>query len=237
MRHGGTLEDLQTHLLGLADPAKARILSSFFKTGKGQYGEGDVFLGITVPDQRRAAKKYAGLSLTDVQSLLASEIHEHRLTALLILVHQFGKADERGRGGIVQFYLRNARYVNNWDLVDLSADKILGAFLVDREATILYDLAASENVWERRIAVVSTFAFIRKHRFDDTLRIAALLLEDPHELVHKAVGWMLREVGKRDVEAEERFLERYSGTMPRVMLRYAIERFSEDKKKYYMRKA
>jgi 3-methyladenine DNA glycosylase AlkD len=230
------LKGLCNHLRKLASPEKAKVLSSFFKTGKGQYGEGDIFLGVTVPEQRRAARRYADLSPPDIQSLLASGIHEHRLTALLILVHQFGKADEQGRGRIVECYLCNTRYVNNWDLVDLSADKILGAYLADKDASILYDLAASENLWDRRIAMVATFAFIKKNRYDDTLRIASRLLRDPHELVHKAVGWMLREVGKRDIEAEEQFLEKYSRAMPRVMLRYAIERFTEERKTYYMRK-
>ncbi|MGE5238287.1 MAG: DNA alkylation repair protein [Chloroflexota bacterium] len=228
------LRELLEDLRRLADPEKARILSSFFKTGKGQYGEGDRFLGIAVPDQRRTARKYAGLSLGELQTLLSSEIHEHRLTALLILVDRCRKADGRGRKEIVDFYLRNIRYVNSWDLVDLSAEKILGEYLDDCEKTILYELARSRNVWERRIAIMATFAFIRKVRFDDTLKLAELLLRDPHELIHKAVGWMLREVGKRDMAAEERFLMRFYRDMPRTMLRYAVERFEEKKRKRYL---
>jgi 3-methyladenine DNA glycosylase AlkD len=218
----------------LSDPVRAEKLSGFFKTGKGQYGEGDVFLGIPVPEQRKVAKRYADLPLHDLQALLNSGIHEHRLTALLILVAQYARTDPSGKAAIVRFYLANTDRVNNWDLVDLSAPKILGAHLVDKARSILYTLARSPSVWERRIAVLSTFAFIRNDDFDDALRLAALLVRDAHDLIHKAVGWMLREVAKRDQARGARFLRQHAPRMPRTMLRYAIEKFEEPKRKYYL---
>lgn len=222
-------------LSGAANPEKAEILSRFFKTGKGQYGEGDVFLGITVPVQRRIAKKYSGLELPDLERLLSSKIHEHRLVSLLILVEKFRKGDEALREEIVRFYLDHTGQVNNWDLVDLSAEKILGEYLAGRkDKALLSRLARSGNLWERRIAIMATFAFIKRNRFDETLRVAGILLPDPHDLIHKAVGWMLREVGKRDMEKEESFLRKYHGKMPRTMLRYAVERFDEGRRKYWL---
>ena len=218
-----------------ASPEKARILSRFFKTGKGQYGEGDVFLGITVPEQRRVAKRYPDLTLRELLDLLSSRIHEHRLVSLLILVAKYGKSDEAGRREIFDFYLSNTRRINNWDLVDLSAPNIPGEYLLDKDASILCRLAESENIWERRIAIMATLAFIRKGRFDDTFRIARMLLSDDHDLIHKAVGWMLREVGKRDRKAEEAFLKKHYRRMPRTMLRYAIERFEENKRKSFLK--
>lgn len=218
----------------LADPEKAAILSRFFKTGKGQYGEGDIFLGVMVPGQRRIAKKYAALSLKDIRKLLASKVHEHRLVALIILVNQYKKGDEHDRDKIVDFYLRYSKYINNWDLVDLSAPNIPGEYLLNKDRAVLYRLARSKNLWERRIAIMSTFAFIRKNDFEDALRISALLLHDDHDLIHKAVGWMLREVGKRDFKAEEDFLKEHYRVMPRTMLRYAVERFDQTKKRLFM---
>lgn len=231
------LEQLEKDMENLADPEKAKILSRFFKTGKGQYGEGDVFIGIVVPKQRIIANKYAGLPLKEISLLLSSRIHEHRFVALLILVQRYKKA---GRGGdkkrIVDFYLEHTGRINNWDLVDLSAPNILGEYLLDKDRTVLYRLARSKNLWERRVAIMSTLAFIRKNDFEDTLRISELLLHDSLDLIHKAVGWMLREVGKRDLKSEEDFLERHYSLMPRTMLRYAVERFDEEKRKKFLNK-
>ena len=224
-------EDIQR----LRNPEKAKILSGFFKTGKGQYGEGDVFLGIPVPAQRKIAKKYADLSFTDIRKLLLSSIHEYRLIALLILIGRYRSADETGKRNIFNLYLKNTHYINNWDLVDLSAPNITGDYLLSRDRSILYRLAQSENLWERRIAIISSFTFIRADQFDDTLRIAELLLHDRHDLIHKAVGWMLREIGKRDQQKEETFLDKYAAVMPRTMLRYAVERFEEGKRQSYLK--
>ena len=220
----------------LADPIKAEKLQGFFKTGKGEYGEGDVFLGISVPEQRKIAKKYRTLDLDEVISLLNSEIHEHRLVALLIMVDQFNKSDEDKRRKIVSLYLENTNFVNNWDLVDLSAHKILGEYYWDKPKDLLYLLAESDSLWERRISVISTFAYIRRGSFDESLKMAEKLVNDDHDLIHKAVGWMLREVGKRDQAKEEEFLMKHYKTMPRTMLRYAIEKFNADKRKFYMQK-
>ena len=220
----------------LADPIKAEKLQGFFKTGKGEYGEGDVFLGISVPEQRKIAKKYRTLDLDEVISLLNSEIHEHRLVALLIMVDQFNKSDEDKRRKIVSLYLENTNFVNNWDLVDLSAHKILGEYYWDKPKDLLYLLAESDSLWERRISVISTFAYIRRGSFDESLKMAEKLVNDDHDLIHKAVGWMLREVGKRDQAKEEEFLMKHYKTMPRTMLRYAIEKSNADKRKFYMQK-
>jgi 3-methyladenine DNA glycosylase AlkD len=228
------LTGLKTELQALADPEKAVLLARFFKTGKGQYGEGDIFLGIVVPKQRTVARKYAALSLRDIRRLLASKIHEHRLVALLILVDKYGEANGEGKQEIVDFYLGHTKHINNWDLVDLSAPRILGDFLSDKDRTVLYRLARSKNLWERRISILSTLAFIRRNDFVDTLRIAESLLEDDHDLIHKAVGWMLREVGKKDLKTEEDFLRRHYRRMPRTMLRYAIERFEEEKRRFFL---
>lgn len=225
---------IEDELKGLGNPQKARLLARFFKTGKGEYGEGDVFLGVMVPQTRMVAKKHRGMSLLEVQRLLSSNIHEHRLAALLILVEKYGKGDEKERKKIFEFYLQNARKVNNWDLVDLSAPKIAGAHLLKGNRAVLRKLAKSKNVWERRIAIISTAAFIRKGSYEDTLKISEMLLEDEHDLIHKAVGWMLREVGKKDQEAEEEFLKKHYKKMPRTMLRYAIEKFEKKKREFYM---
>jgi len=230
------LQQLKADLKHLAKPEKAKILSGFFKTGKGQYGEGDIFLGIMVPEQRRIAKKYASLSLKNITTLLASKVHEHRLVALLILVSQFREADEAGKKQIAGFYLGNTKRINNWDLVDLSAPHVLGEHLYGKDAAVLYRLAASNDLWERRIAIIATFAFIRRNRFRETLGIAETLLRDRHTLVHKAAGWMLREVGKRNMKVLEQFLRDHADVMPRTMLRYAIERFDESKRRYWLAK-
>ncbi len=226
---------IMRELDALADHEKAIVLSGFFKTGKGEYGEGDVFLGGKVPDTRRVARRHRGLSLAQVSELLGSRVHEHRLAALIILVDQFGKADEAGRERIFRFYIKNARKINNWDLVDCSADRIAGAYLMERDKAVLYRLARSKNLWERRIAIISTFHFIKNGRYGETLKIAEMLLNDEHDLIQKAAGWMLREVGKRGGLAQEKaFLERHSERMPRTMLRFAIERFSPSERARYL---
>src|SRR5215211_7667312 len=211
--------DVRKELQSMADPDKAAILQRFFKTGPGEYGEGDVFIGVMVPQSRHVAKKFSQLPLGEVRMLLYSRIHEERLVALLILARRYSSAlsSREEKEEIVKFYLDNIKQVNNWDLVDLSAPNILGAHLVDRDdrRRLLYRLAGSENVWERRIAIVATHHFIRNGDFSDTLKIAEMLLQDRHDLIHKAVGWMLREVGKRDAAAEEEFLEKHCSVMPR----------------------
>jgi 3-methyladenine DNA glycosylase AlkD len=227
-------ERVKTDLEKLSDPEHAMKLQGFFKTGEGEYGEGDLFLGVRVPDQRRIAKKYRNLPLTDVLELLQSEIHEHRLTALFILTEQFKKGDEEVRRRIVDLYLSNTASVNNWDLVDSSAHKILGAWLVDKTRDVLYELAESENLWERRISIISTFAFIKRGGLVDALALAEALVDDEHDLIHKASGWVLREVGKKDQSVLEKFLLKHYKTMPRTMLRYAIERLPEERRRFYM---
>ena len=229
------LDQLRQELQSFARPQKAKILAGFFKTGRGEYGEGDRFIGVTVPASRKIAKKYSKISFKDVEALLKSSIHEERLVALLILVHQYQTTKNNG---IVSFYLRSTKYVNNWDLVDLTAPKILGAYLLQNpgEKKTLAQLAQSQSLWEKRIAIVATYEFIKHNQFEETLSIAEYLLKDAHDLIHKAVGWMLREVGKRNQAVEESFLEKHYRTMPRTMLRYAIERFSEEKRKQYLQK-
>jgi 3-methyladenine DNA glycosylase AlkD len=224
-------DQIQRELKQCASKEKARILQRFFKTGPGEYAEGDIFLGVMVPDTRKLAKKYARSSLRQIQFLLHSPLHEERLLALLILVAQFAQADTKAQDKIYGCYLKNTRYINNWDLVDVSAPQIVGAYLADKKRGALYTLARSRSLWERRIAVVATFYFIRKNDFRDILRIAKLLLPDTEALIHKAVGWMLREVGKRDRRALEKFLVRERQCMPRTMLRYALEHFSPSRRK------
>jgi len=229
------LEDLRKDLNLYASPQKAKALKRFFKTGKGQYGEGDIFLGVQVPDSRKIVRKYANISLDNTLNLLRSKIHEERLIALLIMVEKTKGADEGARETLFKKYLENIRYINNWDLVDLSADKIVGSYLFKKTKDILYSLAASENLWERRISVLATFDFIKKGFYEDTLRIAKILLNDRHDLIHKAVGWMLREIGKRcSQEVLEQFLLANYKQMPRTMLRYAIERLPEDLRLQYL---
>jgi len=230
------LTTIQKEIRSLADPEKAKNLMRFFKTGKGHYGEGDIFLGLMVPEQRKIAIHYLELSLSDTMKLLHSKYHEERLIALLILISKFKKGTPEEKKKIFDLYLANAKYVNNWDLVDQSAPLISGVFLVSQKIAlpILRKLARSADLWERRIAIISTFAFIRAERFNETFEIAEMLLADKHDLIHKAVGWMLREVGKRDPKKEEEFIKKFAGKMPRTMLRYAIERFPEEKRKHYL---
>ncbi|MFC1727052.1 DNA alkylation repair protein [Patescibacteria group bacterium] len=231
-----TASEVRNRLAQLRSPQKAKDLGRFFKTGPGEYGEGDVFWGLTVPQQRLVAKKFIDLPLVEIKRLLGDKVHEVRLTSLLILVSKFQKAGEKERQAIVDLYLKNTRFVNNWDLVDLSAPRILGAYLLDRDRSLLYKLAKSKNLWEKRISVLATFAFIREKQFRDSLKISEILLNDNHDLIHKAVGWMLREVGKQDQAIEEKFLKKHYRKMPRTMLRYAIERFEEKKRQFYLKK-
>ena len=218
-----------------ANPEQAELLQRFFKTGPGEYGEGDIFLGIMVPVQRSIAKKYKDLSLKDIKQLLNSDKHEERLIALLILVEQFKRGDDQKKEDIFTFYHLHRKWINNWDLVDLTAHIISGSYLIDKDKSLLYKLAESKNIWDRRIAVISTFHFIKNNVFDDALCIAEKLLSDKHDLIHKAVGWMLREIGKRDMNTEEGFLEKNYKKMPRTMLRYAIEKFPEKKRIAYLK--
>jgi 3-methyladenine DNA glycosylase AlkD len=232
------LEKLKKELQDLADVSQAKALQRFFKTNKGEYGEGDIFLGIKVPVQRSVAKKYTNLNLNEIQELLDSKIHEHRLVALFILIDKYKKADKEEKREIVDLYLKNYNNINNWDLVDLSAPKILGDFLADKQdKSVLYEFAKSDNLWKKRIAVLATFAFIDEKQFKDALAISEIFLKDreKHDLIHKAVGWMLREIGKRNLEIEEEFLKKHYKDMPRTTLRYAIERFPEEKRKKYLR--
>ncbi len=230
-----TLVALRKELYALANPADARFLQGFFKTAPGQYGAGDKFLGLRVPDLRRLVREYPDLEDSEAIEMLASPWHEERLLALLFLVHMYGHGDDSVRDNIHRAYLANTRYINNWDLVDASAQYIVGAHLTARSIGLLERLARSDDIWERRIAIISTLHFIRADEFRPTLKIAKLLVEDPHDLIHKAVGWMLREVGKRDRKAEDAFLSRHYRKMPRTMLRYAIERHPERLRKQYLR--
>lgn len=227
--------EIKQRLRDLANSHSAAFLQSFFKTGAGEYGEGDRFRGIRVPVIRKLAKEYQGLTLAESQKLLCSSYHEDRLLALLILVHTFKRGGDAVKRKVYNLYLKNARFINNWDLVDVSAPQIVGGFLWDKDRDALYRLAQSSNLWQRRMAIMATFHFIRRGDLTDTLKMAVMLLPDREDLIHKAVGWMLREVGKRDRRAEERFLNKHCRRMPRVMLRYAIEKFPEPKRRRYLR--
>lgn len=228
--------DVRDVLRRNANSGKAKILQSYFKTGRGEYGEGDIFLGLTVPLQRSIAKKYTHVSLHEIKDLLHSTIHEFRQTALMILGLQFQKSLPQAQKNMYDFYLKNTKYINNWDLIDGSAPTVVGGYLFKnlKERKALSVLVKSKSIWERRIGVMATFAFIKYDQFDDAVQIATLLLNDPHDLIHKAVGWMLREIGKRSMETEERFLRENYKKMPRTMLRYAIEKFPETKRQAYL---
>ncbi|MEI7730153.1 MAG: DNA alkylation repair protein [Verrucomicrobiota bacterium] len=230
-----TLPDIRRQLHTAASVEQAANLQRFFKTGPGQYGAGDVFLGIKVPPIRRLVPSGDEMALAEVCELLHSRYHEERLLALLILVRRFQRSEPPMQQKIFELYLRETRYINNWDLVDLSAPQIVGGWLLIRPRKLLDDLARSELLWERRIAVLATFTFIRHGQFDDTLRLCERLLNDPHDLMHKACGWMLREVGKREVVVLSAFLEQHALAMPRTMLRYAIERYPETQRQAWLR--
>jgi len=226
-----TADNLEDILKKCANPQRAKNSQWFFKTKKGEYGEGDVFLGINNPTIRKIAKEFHSLAINDLSKLIKSKFHEQRLIVLLILVERF-KEDEKK---VFDFYLSHTKYINNWDLVDLSAYKIVGAYLENKDKKILDKLAKSKNLFERRIAILSTFHYIKQGDPRDALKIAELLINDKQDLIHKAVGWMLREIGKRcGQEIEEKFLRKYYKIMPRTMLRYAIERFNEKKRKFYL---
>ncbi|MFA5318093.1 MAG: DNA alkylation repair protein [Patescibacteria group bacterium] len=229
------MNKVKKELKKYVDLEKAKILQRFFKTGKGEYGAGDVFIGVTVPNIRKVAKKFQTMQLKEVELLLHSKIHEERLCAALILVEKFEQGSEAEKQKIYKLYLKNAKHINNWDLVDLSAPKITGAYLLEKNRDVLYKLAHSKNLWKKRIAILSTYAFIRENQFKDTLEISKILLNDKHDLMHKAVGWMLREVGNRDREVEEKFLKKYYKKMPRTMLRYTIEKFPEELRQEYLK--
>ena len=234
-----TAAQVERILKSLGTPERAKSSAWFFKTGVGQYGHGDVFAGVTVPEQRKVARQFRDLPLAEIDKLLANKIHECRLTALLVLVGQYQKADATACERIVQFYLAHTSRINNWDLVDSSASYILGLHLLyadEKKRKILYRLAKSKDLWERRIAIIATLAFIvRANDYADTLALAELLLSDTHDLIHKATGWMLREVGKRSPETLRGFLRTRANQMPRTMLRYAIERFPEGERKGWLK--
>ncbi len=231
-----TFETAFNELKKSSDPEKAEHSKRFFKSDPGEYGEGDLFLGITVPNQRKVAKKFKDMPLNEVEKLLRSKFHECRLTAVMLLVYRIERKDQQIVDEVADFYLRNIEYVNNWDIVDSSCRFILSRFLEKRERTLLYDLAESDNLWERRIAIITCYYYIKKNDFKDALIISDILLTDEEDLIHKAVGWMLREIGGQNQEVEEAFLiesDRYK-KMPRTMLRYAIEKFDEPLRKKYL---
>ena len=231
-----TANSIKQQLLAFGNPEKAEHSKYFFKTGKGQYGEGDKFIGCTVPESRSVAKANKNLSFEELKKLLNDEYHECRFCALIILTEQFKKVGEEKRKEIVDFYLANTYRVNNWDLVDVSAYNILGEWLADKDRTILYTLAESDLLWEQRIAMVSTMAFIRRNDFEDVVRLSKIFLTHTHDLMHKASGWMLREAGSRDEKTLTGFLDKYHKKMPRTMLRYAIEKLTREQKTHYMQK-
>lgn len=229
------IQEIRKKIRKLANKKRAKLLQGFFKTGPGEYGEGDVFLGIQVPVLRKLAKEFRSCTPAAAVQLLKSSVHEERLLALFLLAGAYARGEEADKKKIYGVYMKNVPFINNWDLVDLSAPQIPGDYLVKRSRKPLYASAKSKNLWKRRIAIIATAAFIRKNDFSDTLRISRILLSDEHDLIHKAVGWMLREVGKRNLPAEEMFLKRHYRRMPRTMLRYAIERFPEAKRKRYLK--
>lgn len=232
------MNSVKQKLSKLKNPIKAKILAGFFKTGKGQYGEGDIFWGINVPEQRIVAKDFASNtksfseSINILQELLEEPIHECRLTSLLILTYLYAKTDEKKN--IFNFYIKNIKYINNWDLVDVTCPRIVGAYLFDKDRSLLYKLVKSKKLWEKRIAIISTLYFIKQGDLSDSLKIAEILLDDKHDLINKAVGWMLREVGKVDEVALHNFLKKHHSKMSRVTLRYSIERLPEDYRRHYM---
>jgi 3-methyladenine DNA glycosylase AlkD len=242
------LKNLRLDLKNNSEKQKALIYQKFFKTGKDEYGEGDVFLGINVPKQKTIAKKYYNINLEEIQKLLNSKIHEERFTALIILIKKYENAkkqnNEKEQKNIFNFYLNNTKNINNWDLVDVSAPKIVGDYLLynKKERKILNELSNSkkgkgfEDLWKKRVAILATFAFIKNNEFKDTIKLAEKYLKEEHDLLHKATGWMLRELGKKDEKALKKFLDENYNKMPRTILRYAIEKFDEKERKYYLKK-
>lgn len=228
------LENIRKDLERLSDKEYAARLQKYFKAGKGEYGQGDKFLGIRVPDLRRLAKNTKNISISQAAELMKSSFHEERLFSLFVLVELFRKADDRDKKKIYTLYMGNTKFINNWDLVDASA-RIVGAYLFARDKKPIYALAKSKNLWERRISIMSTSYFIMHDEFADTLKIAEMLLNDKEDLIHKAVGWLLREIGKKDTDLEESFLRKHYANMPRTMLRYAIEKFPDAKRKRYLK--
>ncbi len=230
-----TLKKLRTTLRKQARKADAEILQRFFKTGPGEYAEGDIFIGVRVPAIRRIAKEYQTLPLRDATILLKSKIHEERMLALIIFMHQYKKGTSEQQTKIYDLYMANTTHINNWDLIDVTAPHIVGAYLQDKPRAPLYSFARSQSLWKKRIAIIATLHFIKHNDYADTLAIAEILLHDTHDLIHKAVGWMLREVGNRDLPTEETFLKKHYRTMPRTMLRYAIEKFPEKNRRRYLK--
>jgi 3-methyladenine DNA glycosylase AlkD len=230
-----SINELKKTIKANANKDYAKTAQWFFKTGKGEYGEGDKFVGIRVPVLRKIAKQFSNLELFDLQILLDSKIHEERLISLLILVDKYEKADDKAKDKIYNFHKKNRKKINNWDLVDLSAPKIMGAYLLNRDKEILFNYAKSKNLWVKRISIISTYSFIKNNHFKTTLDISDKLMNDNHDLIHKAVGWMLREVGKKNLQILEDFLKPRYKKMPRVMLRYSIEKFPEAKRKKYLK--
>ncbi len=232
-----SLAQLKKELRSKANKKRAKLLQGYFKTAKGEYGEGDIFLGLTVPESRKIVKKYWNtLDLKDIQSILESKIHEERFLAVSILVEKYDASNKKDKEIIKNFYLSNTKWINNWDLIDLTSPKIVGKYLYEfkEDRQILYEFAKSNDLWKKRIAILSCFWFIKYYDFKDALNIAKVLLKDKHDLIHKAVGWMLREIGKRNLKVEEDFLKRYYKQMPRTMLRYSIEKFDEKKRLAYL---
>lgn len=228
--------NLHQILLKSANPKKAKTYQRFFKTGKGEYGEGDVFLGLTVPETRKIVNRFKDLPFSEISKSLKSKYHEERLIGLLLLVLRYQNGSEADKRTVYEMYINNTSHINNWDLVDVTAEKVVGPYIEGKDKSLLYKFAKSKNLWERRIAIMSTFHYIKNGKSSETLKIAEILLYDKEDLIHKAVGWMLREVGKRcGEEVEEKFLKRYYQTMPRTMLRYATERFPEKKRKEYLK--
>lgn len=230
MTHQDVIHALKQH----ADPKKAEHSTRFFKSGPGEYGEGDEFLGINVPNQRKIARKFREMALDEVAKLLHHKYHEVRLTAAMLLVYKVEKGDRKTLEAVTNCYLNNLSGINNWDLVDSSCHQILGRHLEDKDRDLLYDFARSSDLWKKRIAMITCYHFIRQEDFEDALKIAEILVEDDHDLIHKAVGWMLREIGNRDLAVEESFLKKHYQTMPRTMLRYAIEKFDEPLRLKYL---
>jgi hypothetical protein len=227
--------DVKRRLEQIGNKKQAAVSQRFFKTGPGEYGEGDIFHGIRVPVLRKLVGEYQNLPVTEIEILLRSPIHEERQLAILIFVHIFKNGDDDLKKKIYNLYLASTEFINNWDLVDASAEHIVGAYLIDKNKRPLYRLAKSGHLWERRIAIMATFHFIKHHQFSETLKISSMLLSDRHDLIHKATGWMLREIGKRDLKTEERFLKEHYKKMPRTMLRYAIEKFPERQRQRYLK--